>query len=71
MGTISIRPMIADDKPAVMSILRNTPEFMPHEVTIAEELIDAFLRDSVSYRKHGFENGFIEILADAAHFSRG
>jgi ribosomal protein S18 acetylase RimI-like enzyme len=26
-----------------MTILRATPEFLPHEVTIAEELIDSFL----------------------------
>jgi ribosomal protein S18 acetylase RimI-like enzyme len=26
-----------------MTILRNTPEFLPHEVTVAEELIDAYL----------------------------
>ncbi|MDD5288533.1 MAG: GNAT family N-acetyltransferase, partial [Dehalococcoidales bacterium] len=45
MGTTNIRPMIADDKPAVMRILRATPEFLPPEVIIAEELIDAFLED--------------------------
>lgn len=44
--TTSIRPLTADDKPAVMHILRNTPEFLPHEVTVAEELIDYYLEGS-------------------------
>jgi ribosomal protein S18 acetylase RimI-like enzyme len=35
--------MQASDKPAVMHILRNTPEFLPFEVVVAEELIDAYL----------------------------
>jgi ribosomal protein S18 acetylase RimI-like enzyme len=35
--------MRPSDKPAVMAILRSTPEFLPHEVPIAEELIDAYL----------------------------
>jgi GNAT superfamily N-acetyltransferase len=48
LGTTSIRPMIAADKPAVMRILYNTPEFLPHEVIIAEELIDAYLESSVA-----------------------
>ncbi len=39
--------MAAADKPAVMRILRNTPEFKPFEVEIAEELIDAYLEDPV------------------------
>ena len=45
MGTANIRPMTAGDKPAVVSILRNTPEFLPSEIVIAEELINAFLED--------------------------
>ena len=43
--TISIRPMTAADKPAVMNILRNTLEFLPAEVIVAEEVIDAYLAD--------------------------
>jgi ribosomal protein S18 acetylase RimI-like enzyme len=39
----TIRPMQAADKPAVMHILQNTPEFLPEEVIVAEELIDAYL----------------------------
>ncbi|MBI2836175.1 MAG: GNAT family N-acetyltransferase [Chloroflexi bacterium] len=43
-----IRPMVAEDKPAVIRILHNTPEFHPDEVVIAEELIDSYLRDPQS-----------------------
>ncbi len=32
-----------------MRILRNTPEFKPAEVVVAEELIDGYLEDSVAY----------------------
>jgi len=34
-----------------MTILRATPEFLPHEVIIAEELIDSFLKDG---KKSGY-----------------
>jgi ribosomal protein S18 acetylase RimI-like enzyme len=36
--------MTEDDKPGLMNILRHTPEFMPSEVPVAEEVIDAYLR---------------------------
>ena len=39
--------MSAADKPALMQILQNTPEFKPFEVTVAEELIDYYLADGV------------------------
>lgn len=39
-------------KPAVMHILRNTPEFLPHEIVIAEELIDAYLENPRSSGYH-------------------
>ncbi len=39
--------MSAADKRALMQILRNTPEFKPFEVTVAEELIDYYLEDGV------------------------
>jgi ribosomal protein S18 acetylase RimI-like enzyme len=38
-----VRTMTARDKREVMEILRDTPEFKPIEVHIAEELIDAYL----------------------------
>jgi ribosomal protein S18 acetylase RimI-like enzyme len=37
--------MNAADKPALMHILRHTPEFKPYEVTVAEEVIDSYLHD--------------------------
>lgn len=30
-----------------MTILRSTPEFLPHEVVVAEEIIDAYLSDGI------------------------
>ena len=41
--TVRIRPVAAGDKPAMMHILRNTPEFRPAEVAVAEEVIDSYL----------------------------
>ncbi len=41
----SIRPVTKDDKPAVMQILRTTPEFTTVDVQVAEELIDTYLDD--------------------------
>lgn len=43
--TVRIHAMTAADKPVIMKILQNTPEFLPPEVVVAEELIDAFLHD--------------------------
>ena len=40
-----IRSMTSQDKPAVMRILRNTPEFTPDEVDLAEEVLDEYLSD--------------------------
>jgi ribosomal protein S18 acetylase RimI-like enzyme len=37
--------MSAKDKPALMRILRHTPEFKPYEVAVAEEVIDGYLQD--------------------------
>ncbi len=39
--------MVAGDKPALMRILRHTPEFKPFEVAVAEEVIDAYLADPI------------------------
>ena len=33
------------DKPVLMKILHNTPEFKPNEVVVAEEVIDSYLHD--------------------------
>lgn len=45
----NIRPMIREDKPALMAILRNTPEFTSQEVAVAEEVIDSYLYNPDSY----------------------
>src|SRR4030042_1957524 len=47
-----IRPITGKDKPALMQILHNTPEFKPAEVAIAEELIDCHLDDRVGSGYH-------------------
>lgn len=50
--------MLAEDKPGLLSILKNTPEFKPIEVTVAEELIDTYLA-------HGISSGYhIQIAED-------
>jgi ribosomal protein S18 acetylase RimI-like enzyme len=43
--TIKIRHMMKKDKPALIEILKDTPEFKPIEVVVAEEVIDSYLRD--------------------------
>jgi ribosomal protein S18 acetylase RimI-like enzyme len=55
--TVGIRPMVARDKPALMRILRNTPEFKPFEVVVAEEVIDHYLSDPKG-------SGYFILIAD-------
>jgi ribosomal protein S18 acetylase RimI-like enzyme len=55
--TVKIRPMSAADKPPLIRILKNTPEFKPFEVTVAEELIDYYLSD-------GVKSGYNIIIAE-------
>ena len=43
--TIKIRHMMKGDKPALMKILLNTPEFKPCEVVVAEEVINSYLHN--------------------------
>ncbi len=40
--------MVTSDKPAVMTILRQTSEFEPSEVAVAEEIIDYYLSDGIT-----------------------
>jgi ribosomal protein S18 acetylase RimI-like enzyme len=54
---MKIRSMTAQDKPAVMQVLRNTPEFTAEEVDLAEEVIDDYLEDSAA-------SGFFILVAD-------
>lgn len=46
--------MSKGDKGAVMEILRATPEFNSEEITVAEEVIDCYLRDSFRSGYHVF-----------------
>lgn len=46
--------MIVRDKPAVIQMLRNMPEFNPAEVIVAEEVLDDYLRDSIRSGYHVF-----------------
>ena len=45
LENLKIRPMIKEDKQAIMQILRDTPEFIPAEVVVAEEVLDNYLKD--------------------------
>ena len=42
---INVRLMSGADRPRITEILRDTPEFKPSEVEVAEELIDSYLDD--------------------------
>jgi len=44
--------MTGNDKPVIMRILQQTPEFEPEEVVVAEEVIDDYLEDSVNSGYH-------------------
>ena len=52
MGTTNIHPLTFKDKSTVMHILQATPEFLPPEVIIAEQLIDAFLEEQKASGYH-------------------
>jgi ribosomal protein S18 acetylase RimI-like enzyme len=39
----TLREMTARDKPHLMALLKATPEFMPAEILVAEEVIDTYL----------------------------
>jgi ribosomal protein S18 acetylase RimI-like enzyme len=49
---INIRPMTYKDKPSIVKILCNTPEFKPSEVAVAEEVIDNHLGDPLGSGYH-------------------
>ena len=46
--------MIAQDKPAIVQMLQNMPEFKPPEVVVAEEVLDNYLHDSIRSGYHVF-----------------
>jgi ribosomal protein S18 acetylase RimI-like enzyme len=60
MSQIIIRPLRPEDKPPVIHILQNTPEFLPFEVVVAEELIDAYVESS-------HESGYHIMVAEMDH----
>ena len=43
---IKIRQMLPKDRPALMEILQNTPEFNASDLEVAEEVIDSYLHDA-------------------------
>ena len=55
--TLRVRLMTEADKPAIMNILKQTPEFKPHEIPVAEEVIDAYL-------KNGGASGYNVLVAE-------
>ncbi|MEW6033306.1 MAG: N-acetyltransferase [Chloroflexota bacterium] len=57
--TVVVRAMTAEDKPAVMRILRAIPEFLSVEVAVAEEVIDCYLGDPSG-------SGYLALVAEAA-----
>jgi len=61
-----IRKMKAADKSAVIRLLKNTPEFLPREVDLAEEVIDDYLSCS---EKSGYFIWVIELNGDLAGYS--
>ncbi len=54
---IKIRTITSDDKPGIMKILRNTPEFKSYEVVVAEEVIDSYLDDP-------YQSGYHTLVAE-------
>jgi ribosomal protein S18 acetylase RimI-like enzyme len=55
---IDVRSMSGEDRPRIAEILRDTPEFKPSEVVVAEELIDSYLDDPSG-------SGYHVLVADA------
>jgi len=51
---LKVRPMTVYDKPVIIQTLKDIAEFTPDEVTVAEEVIDSYLRDSTSSGYHVF-----------------
>jgi GNAT superfamily N-acetyltransferase len=49
---IDVRSMSGADRPPITKILRDTPEFKPSEVAVAEELIDSYLDDPAGSGYH-------------------
>jgi len=46
--------MTNEDKPSIIQMLRNMPEFSPTEVDVAEEVLDSYLHDPIKSGYHVF-----------------
>ncbi len=55
---LEIRPAAGADKPVIMRILSDTPEFPPTDISVAGELLDAYLEDPVN-------SGYYVLVAEA------
>jgi ribosomal protein S18 acetylase RimI-like enzyme len=55
--SVNVRRLTLQDKPSVMAILRDTHEFKPVEVQVAEELMDCYL-------DQGTDSGYITLVAE-------
>lgn len=49
-----IRTVLASDRSAIIQMLRNLPAFLPHEVVVAEEVLDSCLADPARSGYHAF-----------------
>ncbi len=58
-----IRLMTRADKPAVMDILQTTPQFLPAEVVVAEEVLDCYFDDPSA--------GYFTLVAESDHAIAG
>jgi len=54
---MNIRPMTNKDKPAILQILKATPEFTQAEVVLADEIIEEYLHKS-------FESGYMILVGE-------
>lgn len=61
---VEIRPMAPQDKPAILKMLRNTPEFKPAEIAVAEDVLDSYLHDSI-------KSGYYVFVAEAGSSTAG
>lgn len=52
--SIHIRPLAASDRPALSRMLRSTPQFLPFEVDVAEDLCDAYLNEGDTSGYHTY-----------------
>jgi ribosomal protein S18 acetylase RimI-like enzyme len=62
---VKIRPMAPQDKPAILQMLRNMPEFKPAEIAVAEEVLDTYQHDPI---KSGYYVFIAEIDSHAAGY---